>query len=71
MVTITEVYKKISRHNRESGHSWTEYGNLLGYRVRGGFFCATFHRTLEEAEKEKQIRERASTINFHSNHKGD
>lgn len=49
-IRIEEVYKEIECHCKESGHSWTERGELRGYEVWGGMFCRTFHKTLKSAE---------------------
>lgn len=56
-IAIVPIYTTIEKHNPISGHTWTEFtGEIKGYEVSGGFFCRTFHRKLDSAEKEKQIR---------------
>ena len=56
-ITISEIWKPIERFNPISGHRWTEQGKTIGYKVRGGGWLPTEHRTLAAAEKEKALRE--------------
>jgi len=59
---ISEIFENDDKweHNPISGHSWRTIhrGKLLGYEVRGGNFAATKHRTLKQAQKEVEIREK-------------
>jgi len=51
-VRITEVFKRINKHNPISGHSWTEHGETTGYEISGGVFVGrTKCKTLKQAEK--------------------
>ena len=55
---IHEVYKRVEKHNKISGHRWSEDGALTGYEVTGGGFMRTKHRNLKGAEKELSLREK-------------
>lgn len=55
---ITEIYKKLSETNPISGHSWTTWGKLIGYEVRGGGWFTSAHATLKGAEQELESRKK-------------
>ena len=57
-VTIKEEFELIHKHNPASGHHWTEAGKTTGFRVEGGGWAPTHHRTLRAAEKEAETRNR-------------
>lgn len=54
---IKERYVMEGKFNPISGHYWFEPGETFGYKVVGGGWLPTYHRTLKAAEKELKIRE--------------
>ncbi len=53
---ILKIYKEIYQKNPISGHGWTVIKKFTHYEVHGGFFIATKHKTIKNAEQELSLR---------------
>ena len=51
-VRVTGCGKKIEKNNPISGHSWTEYGEIKVWEVRGPFGVCSKHRSEAKAVKQ-------------------